>query len=136
MKKKTGSLTNPTITPIELSMDTNLPLGGMEFRQGTKNNRQLYHLSEYYNDIITSIDIPDSIKRLRENTFEHCSNLKTITIPKSIKNIDSEAFSNCEGLGTITYKGKAYTSEKELLEDLVSNNVTIGNDIFKNIGMK
>ena len=52
MKKKMDSLTNPTITTIELSMDTNLPLGGMEFRQGTKNNRQLYHLSEYYNDII------------------------------------------------------------------------------------
>lgn len=34
MKKKTDSLTNPTITTIELSMDTNLPLGGMEFRQG------------------------------------------------------------------------------------------------------
>ena len=63
MKKKTDSLTNPTITTIELSMDTNLPLGGMEFRQGTKNNRQLYHLSEYYNDIIidgVSIGVVDT----------------------------------------------------------------------------
>ena len=120
MKKKTDSLTNPTITTIELSMDTNLPLGGMEFRQGTKNNRQLYHLSEYYNDIIidgVSIGVVDTYTftvgshtieyimkdntKIFENQFRNLNYIEKVVLPDTVTRIEEMAFHGCSVLTSI-----------------------------------
>lgn len=44
---------------------------------------------------ITSITLPNSIKRIGPNTFKGCSSLTSFTVPNSIQEIDSCAFEGC-----------------------------------------
>ena len=53
---------------------------------------------EYYNDTVTSIDIPDSVEGIWGNAFSCCVNLKEIVIPDSVKEIGGASFSYCTSL--------------------------------------
>ena len=84
---------------------------------------------------LTSITIPDSVTSIGSGAFANCTGLTSITIPDSVTSIGFGAFANCTGLREVTYKGKIYTSKRELLNDLEINNVTIGKQIFDNTGL-
>lgn len=45
--------------------------------------------------------IPNTVKSIGENAFEHCINLTSIDIPNSVTSIDSWAFFGCSGLISI-----------------------------------
>ena len=51
---------------------------------------------------VTSVNIPDNIKRIESNAFRQCSNLETIAIPNSVTNISALAFSYCTSLTSVT----------------------------------
>ena len=50
---------------------------------------------------ITSITIPDTVKRIEDDAFIECSELVSITLPNSLKIIGAFAFAYCKGLETI-----------------------------------
>ena len=51
---------------------------------------------------LTSITIPDTVKKIGHNAFSGCTGLKSITIPEGVTKIESETFSGCTGLTEIS----------------------------------
>ena len=84
---------------------------------------------------LTSITIPDSVTSIGSEAFTDCTGLTSITIPERITLIGSYTFDSCSSLTEVTYKGKIYTSKRELLNDLRSNNVETGSYAFDNTGL-
>ena len=70
-----------------------------------------------------------------DGAFAGCTGLTSITIPERITLIGSYTFDSCSSLTEVTYKGKIYTSKRELLNDLRSNNVETGSYAFDNTGL-
>ena len=56
-------------------------------------------------DPLTSITIPDSIKRIGWKAFLDCESLEEIIIGNSVKGIGRHAFDGCDSLLSITYQG-------------------------------
>ena len=56
-------------------------------------------------DPLTSITIPDSVKRIGWKAFLDCVPLKEICIPNSVTSIGRHAFDGCDSLLSITYQG-------------------------------
>lgn len=68
--------------------------GEVEIKEGTvgiSNNA-------FYEQGLTSITLPDSLKYIGYHAFNECENLETIYIGKSIKRIDESAFYACNNL--------------------------------------
>lgn len=51
---------------------------------------------------ITSVTIPDSIKRIEDNAFKDCTNLKSVSLPNNITDISLGVFEGCTSLTDIT----------------------------------
>ena len=88
--KYTGSDTAVTI-PSELGGKPVIAIGNYAFEKNTT---------------VTSLTIPEGVKRIGSNAFAYCS-VKEVTIPKSVESIGDRAFHSCYGLetGTIYYGG-------------------------------
>lgn len=56
---------------------------------------------------LTSIEIPNTVSSIMENTFTNCSSLVEIKIPVSVRSIGIGAFSGCTVLNIINYGGTA-----------------------------
>ena len=56
-------------------------------------------------DPLTSITIPDSVKRIGWKAFLDCESLEEIIIGNSVKGIGRDAFDGCDSLLSITYQG-------------------------------
>ena len=56
-------------------------------------------------DPLTSITIPNSVKRIVWKAFLDCESLEEIIIGNSVKGIGRHAFDGCDSLLSITYQG-------------------------------
>ena len=56
-------------------------------------------------DPLTSITIPDSVKRIGWKAFLDCESLEEIIIGNSVKSIGRHAFDGCDSLLSIAYQG-------------------------------
>ena len=56
-------------------------------------------------DPLTSITIPDSVKRIGWKAFLDCESLEEIIIGNSVKGIGRHAFDGCDSLLSIAYQG-------------------------------
>ena len=56
-------------------------------------------------ELLTSVNIPNSITSVSNSAFSYCYNLISITIPNSVISIDSYAFSSCKSITSINYIG-------------------------------
>jgi len=54
------------------------------------------------NELIKSVVIPNSIKRIESDAFFNCSSLKSILIPDSVTHIGDNAFACCNSLTDVT----------------------------------
>ena len=50
---------------------------------------------------LTSINLPEGVKRIDEYTFYRCSNLTSITLPSTVTNISNHVFSECPKVSSI-----------------------------------
>jgi len=64
---------------------------------------------------LTTIDIPDGVTSIGNDTFSRCSSLTTIDIPASVTSIGNRTFQYCFSLATI---------------DIPANVTSIGNEAF------
>lgn len=55
----------------------------------------------FQNTAISSITLPDSVKKIGTNIFKDCRNLSSITFPSGIDNIPERTFYNCDSLSSI-----------------------------------
>ena len=51
--------------------------------------------------VLTSIEIPDSVRKIGVATFKGCTALTSITIPENVESIDESAFEDCTSLTSI-----------------------------------
>ena len=79
---------------------------------------------------LTEINMPNNITQIGNHAFSNCENLTSISIPNDIETIENYAWVKCSKLSQIEYKGKVYTSKKEIINELKKNNVNIGMNIF------
>ncbi|MCR4602644.1 MAG: leucine-rich repeat domain-containing protein [Prevotella sp.] len=70
---------------------------------------------------ITTATIPESVTRIEDGAFYHCTNLATITIPASVTSIGDFAFQNCTNLATVTILATAPPSLEIYVFTMQSN---------------
>ena len=56
----------------------------------------------FFNSVVTSVTIPDSVTSIGDNAFANCSQLTNISIPNSVTSIGFSAFEHCTSLKSIT----------------------------------
>ena len=67
------------------------------------SNPLYYAKNLYLNDeLITELDIPDGVTKIKKYAFSGCSGLTSITIPNSVTSIGNGAFEGCSGLTSVT----------------------------------
>ena len=54
------------------------------------------------NALVGSLAIPNTVTKIGDGAFAHCTNLTGITIPDSVTEIGDGAFSNCSALSAVT----------------------------------
>lgn len=75
-----------------------IPLGSPSFKKNT------YSISDYAfsnNESLMSLTIPSSIKKIGNNAFIWCENLKTVAFKKGANSLGESAFSNCTSLQSV-----------------------------------
>ena len=89
---------------------------------------------------LTSITLPNSVKRIKMGAFMSCESLLKITLPESIKSIEGYAFYRCESLTSITIPDSvkvianmAFYRCSSLTEITIPSSVkSLGYEVFEN----
>ena len=67
----------------------------------------------FYNTALTSVTIPDGVKRIEYETFYSCNQLKTVTLPDGLEYIGQYAFCNCDNMESINIPSQLQTIDYE-----------------------
>ena len=89
---------------------------------------------------LTTITIPDSVREIEYSAFYKCTGLKTIKIPRRVEKIDEYAFSDCD-FNTIVFDNDCMITEMpdfRGMKNLTSINIprsvkNLGSSIFSNV---
>ena len=93
----------------------------------------------FYYTAITSLTIPDGVKRIEYYTFYNCDNLKSVTLPDGLEYIGQNAFYYCDNLESVniptqvvTIDQYAFSNCPKLASPIVipAGCVTIGSSAF------
>ena len=93
--------------------------------------------SAFYNEKITSVVIPGSVKRIRESAFQECEELTSVTFNEGLTKIESYAFDACSSLTELTFPKSlelvdytAFSDCYELKKLTFLGNTSIGRSAF------
>jgi len=102
---------------------------------GSSNSNPLYYAHNLYlnGELVTELEIPDSVTSIGNYAFRNCTNLTSVTIPDSVTSIGSYAFDDCP-IENATMPTSAISSiPKDKLKTVVINGgATISDDAFYN----
>ena len=109
------------------------------------SNPLFYAKNLYLNgELLTNIEIPNSITEFKQFAFAYCSSLTSVTIPNSVTSIGYEAFLGCSGLTSVTignsvtsigYKAFGYCSSLTSVISLNPTPPTCGTDVFESVNV-
>ena len=71
------------------------------------------------NNHLTSVKLPETIKKIGNSAFSHCIALKEINIPSSVLEIEDFAFENCIQLSTINIPSSVLKIETSAFENCI-----------------
>lgn len=103
-------------------------------------NKNKTELIQYpIGNLRASYTVPNSVTNIRNNAFEHCSNLKNITISNNVKSIGESSFESCDNLTNVTIENGvtsigdcAFMNCTNLVSITIPNSVkSIGNSAFR-----
>lgn len=77
----------------------------------------------------TTYDIPETVKKIGNRAFRHCSDLTNVTIPNSVTSIGEYAFAYCYDLSSVTIPNSVTTIEKSAFYNSGIKSITIPNSI-------
>ncbi len=100
------------------------------FSNSTSN--PLYYAGNLYinNELVTEINIPESITKIGSYQFINSINLEKITLPSAITSVGHSAFEGCINLRTIEFPNKVSTINSNALYGCSSlRKVTFGEDL-------
>lgn len=94
----------------------------IEFANAQANPVTFAHKLYYYNELITNLEIPDSVKIIGAYAFNGCSGLTSIKLPSNLTNVGIGAFSGCENITTATMPTTAISAiNKSKLQSVIIN---------------
>ena len=109
---------------------------------GTNTANPLYLAKNLYlnNELVTNLNIPNTVTEIKPYAFMNCTSLTSVTLPISLTTIGDSAFSGCSALDRVslgdcnnltTIGGNAFTNCSSLTSiTLPSSLTTIGNSAF------
>lgn len=120
--------------------------GSVEIRSSITYNGKSYSVTSiadhaFYNCTgMTSITIPNTIKRILDHAFFHCTGLTSVSIPNSVTTIGYQAFSYCSGLTSVAIPNSvtslgalAFNECTGLISITIPNSITsIEHETFSN----
>ncbi len=73
----------------------------IDFSNNTDN--PLYYAKHLYlnNQIVTNLEIPNTVTSIKPNAFYNASDISSVAIPNSVTSIDNSAFAGCSGLKSV-----------------------------------
>lgn len=82
----------------------------------------------FFNSVVTSVTIPDSVTSIGDDAFVNCPQLTNISIPNSVTYIGFSAFAHCTSLMTVTYPGSKTQWDDDITKG--SNNDVLENHLI------
>lgn len=69
----------------------------------SNNSNPLYYAQNLYlnENIITELNIPNTVTDIRDHSFQNYTNLTSVVVPYSVNNIGNYAFSGCKNLNNV-----------------------------------
>ena len=89
-----------------------------------------FNYTDNYLSLLTSVEIPNGVTSIGEDSFYECSALTSITIPNSVTSIGSNAFADCSALTSITIPDSVTSIGRDAFFYCSAlKSVTIGNSV-------
>lgn len=94
--------------------------------------------SAFYSSTLTTFDFPENLTTIGNYAFYGCTKLESAILPEGLKNINQRAFYQTTGLKSVTFPESLtaidYSAFQEsgLIEAILPDNVTLGNEVFRN----
>ena len=90
----------------------------------------IYSAAFEYQDAMTSLTLPDSVKYIGEKAFYHCYDITNITMSSNIESIDNYAFSACISLNSINLGDKlTYIGNHAFSSCFSLDSISLGNNL-------
>lgn len=101
---------------------------------GNQFANPLYYAENLYlnGNLVTNLEIPDSVKNISDYAFFSCNDLTSVTIPSSVTSIGKYAFRSCNDLTSVTIPDSVTSIGNYAFNNCDSlTSITIGNSVEK-----
>ena len=96
----------------------------------TINYNKVIDYSNYFNDLLIVLSLPEGVKEIGISSFENCVNLQRIILPESINRLNRRCFYNCKSLNNLYIPKDLCTIDEECFNNCISLNLLIIDNIF------